>query len=281
MKKILLTGGTGFIGRNILPVLQQEYHVEAPTRSEWDVYDRQSTDAYLAKNKADILVHCAIATPANPLDDGKSVLESVLRSFLNLKRYAGDFEKVIYIGSGAEYDKCFDIIRADEDDIGKRIPSDEYGLAKYTLTEMAKSSKNIFNLRIFGCYGPFEPQRRFIRHAVECCLASRPVTVRQDCRFSYVFADDLAYAVMQLANKTPARHDYNICGDEPFYLSELAEMIRERMRAEQPVEILIPGLNKEYTGSSNRFKSEFPDFRFTAVQDGIDREISWIKGCEL
>ena len=62
MKKLLLTGGTGFIGRNILPVLREKYDVAAPTRAELDVYRADSVDAFLAENPVDFLVHCAICT---------------------------------------------------------------------------------------------------------------------------------------------------------------------------------------------------------------------------
>lgn len=34
MKKILLTGGSGFIGRNILPLLREKYCVVSPSRKE-------------------------------------------------------------------------------------------------------------------------------------------------------------------------------------------------------------------------------------------------------
>lgn len=273
MKKILLTGGTGFVGRNIIPVLQQEYIVDAPGRAALDVYNLRSVNEYWAKNPADILVHCAICTPACAADHDKSVLESTLRSFLNLKNKP--FEKIIFIGSGAEFDKHYDIVEASEEDVLKKVPLDEYGLAKYTLNEMARSSANIYNLRLFGCYGPYEPPRRFIRHAIECCQQNKPITIRQDCRFSYVYVTDLGRAALRVLSQAPKRQDYNICSDKPYYLSELAEMVKAKMNADVPVQILSAGLNNEYTGSNACFKRDFADFKFTSIEEGIDLEIKW------
>lgn len=275
MKKLLLTGGTGFIGRNILPVLREKYDVAAPTRAELDVYRADSVDAFLAENSVDFLVHCAICTPANPLDDGKDVLESVLRSFLNFKKHK--FKKIIYIGSGAEYGKDKDIINATEDDIGKRLPADEYGLAKYALNEIARSSENIINMRIFGCYGQMEPERRFIRHAVDCCLKSKPITIRQDCRFSYVFVTDLARAVLRVLERETSYHDYNICSGT-YKLSELAAIVKKQMNNPLPTIIGAEGFNNEYTAVNTRFKTEFPDFKFTPIEQGIAEQISWQRG---
>ena len=95
MKKLLLTGGTGFIGRNFLPILREKYDVFAPTRTELNINDQGSIDAWLKKNKADILVHCAIVNPAKTVDADRSVLADTLKAFLCLARHP--FEKIVYI----------------------------------------------------------------------------------------------------------------------------------------------------------------------------------------
>ncbi len=272
MKKLLLTGGTGFIGRNILPTLREKYDVSAPTRAEMDINDRKSVDDWINENRPDVLVHCAIVDPAKAADAGRSVLADTLRAFLCLTRHP--FEKIVYIGSGAEYDKSKDITDVCEEDIGKNLPADEYGLAKYALNEIARSSENIVNIRIFGCYGPTEPERRFIRHAIDCCLRNEPVTIRQDCRFSYVFVKDLARAVLRVLENETAYHDYNVCAGA-YKLSELAEIVKKQMNNPSPVKIGAEGFNNEYTAVNTRFKTEFPDFEFTSMEQGIAEEIGW------
>lgn len=272
MKKLLLTGGTGFIGRNILPVLREKYEVFAPTRAELNINDQKSVDVCLNKNKADILVHCAIVNPEKSIDVNRSVLADTLKAFLCLTKYP--FEKIVYIGSGAEYDKSQNIVNVSEEDIGKNIPTDEYGLAKYALNEIARSSENIINMRIFGCYGPMEPERRFIRHAIDCCLKNNPVTIRQDCRFSYIFVKDLARAVLRVLESETRFHDYNICSGT-YKLSELAEIVKKQMNNPLLTQIGAEGFNNEYTAINTRFTKEFPDFEFTPIEQGIAEQISW------
>lgn len=47
MKKILLTGGSGFIGRNILPLLREKYCVVSPSRKELNLLEEAAVVEYL------------------------------------------------------------------------------------------------------------------------------------------------------------------------------------------------------------------------------------------
>lgn len=42
MKKILFTGGTGFVGKNIIPILKEKYIVVSPSRKELDLKDTEA-----------------------------------------------------------------------------------------------------------------------------------------------------------------------------------------------------------------------------------------------
>lgn len=276
---IFLTGSTGFIGKNILPILSQRYSVLAPGRQELDLSDDSNVRDYLARHQADYLVHCAILNPAKDADAGKGIYDDTVNVFKRLT--AAPFRKIIYIGSGAEYDKSGNIILAQEDNLESANPTDEYGRAKHDIALLSRASANIYNVRIFGCYGPEEPERRFIRHAIDCCLRHEPISIRQDCRFSYVFVQDLGQAIIRMLDGQPRYHDYNLCGGRPWLLSELANIVKHLMKADVPVQVGTPGLANEYTGDDTRFVSEFHGFKYTPIEDGITAEINWMKGFPL
>ena len=273
---ILLTGGTGFIGKNILPILSGHYDVLAPGRQELDLSDDDSVRSYLGQHQIDILVHCAILNPDKSADANKGVYDDTMAMFKRLASHS--FSRIVFIGSGAEFNKSRNISMAREDDLAAANPTDEYGRAKRDLTLLARASRNFYNARVFGCYGPNEPDRRFIRHAITCCLRNEPITIRQNCRFSYISVKDLGRAILRLIESQPQHHDYNLCGGKPFLLSELAEIVKRQLNADVPIQLFAPGLANEYTGDDTRFISEFPDFKYTSIEDGIAEEISWLKG---
>lgn len=273
--KLILTGGAGFIGRNIVSGLCRSYDVLAPRREDVDLSTPDDVRSFLSGADVEYLVHCAIANPGKLVDCEKSIYDDTIRIFDTLVQYP--FRKVIYIGSGAEYDKSQDIVEVTEADFGKHIPADEYGRAKYELTERARASANVYNLRIFGCYGPGEPERRFLRHAIRCCLKGEELTIRRDCRFSYVHVADLGRAILRILEGKPRYHDYNICGGRPYRLSELAELVKELTGARVPIHVLDDGMANEYTGSDVRFTTEFSDFKWTSIEDGVRDEIKWMK----
>ncbi len=278
MKKVLLTGGTGFIGRNILPILRERFDVTAPDRAALDLTDETAVAAYVENGRFDFIFHCANPNPSRNKADAPDRLGlDSLRGYFSLRRCAGSVEKMFYLGSGAEYDKRFDIVSAKEEDVGKHLPADDYGFAKYVMNEDARRSENVYNLRIFGCYGPTDPKTKFIRDAIDCCLENAPITIRQDCLFDYLYVDDLGRIACVLMEKALSFHDYNVCSGKRVALSEIAAVVKEQMNNPYPVDLKKDGMNKEYTGSNARLLKEIGSFAFTDLKDGVARQIAWQK----
>ena len=56
---VLVTGGRGFIGKNLLEQLPQDYNLIAPSHSELDLLDWSAVESFFKKNKIDVVVHCS------------------------------------------------------------------------------------------------------------------------------------------------------------------------------------------------------------------------------
>ena len=57
--KILITGGSGFIGRNLAEQLRAQYDVLAPSRQELDLHSDTAVRDYLAAHRFDVVIHAA------------------------------------------------------------------------------------------------------------------------------------------------------------------------------------------------------------------------------
>ena len=274
MKRVLLTGGTGFIGRNIKPYLKNICVLFAPSRTELNLFDENDVRDYIQKNKIDIVIHSANPNPAkNMLDKQETMFEDSIRIFMNLYRAQDLYEMMYTLGSGAEYDKSKDIVLVTEEEETRSVPYDSYGLAKYTMNQIISKSDKQCNLRIFACYGPTDHESKFITHVIRCCLKNEDITIRQNCVFDYMQVMDLAKILAYFVYHLPKFRSYNVCTGVRKSLYEIAETIRLQMKTNNSIKVIKDGLNKEYTGSNERLIRELGSYEFITLEEGIRIQI--------
>lgn len=276
MKKVLFTGGTGFIGKNVLPTLNEKYDIYAPSREELPLGNAEAVYEYIKNGYFDVVVHSANPNPVkNITDEHTKMFEDSLKIFMNLYNSRNHCGKLLYIGSGAEYDKRKNLSDVTEDEIGETLPVDLYGFSKFIMNELASASLNVYNLRLFACYGPYDHKSKFITHAIRCCLKNEEVTIRQNCYFDYLHVYDFGKILAWFIDNTPYYKDYNICRGEKYSLLEIASEVCSQTGNLKSVKILADGYNKEYTASNDRLVSEIKKIDFISLKEGISMQIKW------
>ena len=280
-QNVLITGGSGFIGRNVFEYLKNkpQYNVFAPDSKELNCIDENAVKSYLEKNNIDIVLNFAVyGDGIDKSKDGTKILEYNLRMYYNFAKYSHMYKRMIYTGSGAEYDKRYPIVDVKEEELFERmLPNDQYGLMKRIVGEDIEKSDNIYNFRLFGIFGKYEfYPLKFISNV--CCksIYNLPLTIRQDVYFDYLWIDDFIAVLDKflLINK-PEYHTYNVCHGKKILLSEICKTVNKVSGKNNEIIICRDGFANEYSGNSERISGELGGFDFTDYEESIEKLYRW------
>lgn len=280
-KNVLITGANGFVGKNLSEQLNIKYSLLTPLRAELDLLDEEKVDSYFKNHKIDVVIHAAVVGGSRKEEQVDSALSQNLRMFFNIIKNKKYFKKMIFLGSGAEYDKSKPIIDVTENDFGKSIPNDEYGFFKYICSKYIETQENIVSLRIFGLFGKYEDYRyRFISNAICQNISKFPITINQNVFFDYVFIDDFVKIVDYFIDHKPKHNFYNIGTGKKIDLLTIANLINEVADKKSEIIVKNDGLNKEYSCNNQRLMDELGDFEFSNIKDSIKNLYYWYQKCQ-
>jgi len=276
MMRILITGGSGFIGKNLAEQLASTYQVSAPSSAELDLTDAQAVSGYLQSRRFDVIVHSATTRSNRRVSAPPDLLDRNCRMFFNLTRNRERFGKMIHFGSGAEYGRFQVPSRVREDFFDTHVPSDAYGFSKYICAKYLERADRIVDLRLFGVFGPYEDYTvRFISNA--CCrvLKGLPIVLRQNVLFDYLYVKDLGPLTSWFIENDARHKAYNVCSGKPVALAELARIVAEISGRHAPVSVTTGGMGPEYTADNSRLLAEIGEHRFWDAPRAIADLYSW------
>jgi GDP-L-fucose synthase len=268
--RILLTGGSGFIGRNFWETYKDKYDILNPGHSELDLLDTVAVDKFFLKNKIDVVVHCANIGGLRNSGVINDAVKLNLKMFFNIVKNKDKFGKMIHLGSGAEYDKSRDIVKIKESDFGIKIPNDDYGFYKYVCSKYIENSSNIYCLRVFGVFGKYEDYLiKFISNLICKYIKKMPLTMIRDCYFDYIYINDLVKIIDYFVNNKPREKFFNVGSGQRVSLLSLAKKINELDDYSLPIIVKNKGLNKEYTANNSRLKKEIKGLKLKTIDEAI------------
>lgn len=234
--KLLLTGGSGMVGRNILGNEKIcDWRVLAPTSTELDLTNENEVKHYLLTEMPDVVVHTAglvggiqanIRSPVEFLERNISIGRNVIMA----SRDAG-IHQLLNLASTCMYPRAAPN-PLDEKSIltGELEPTNEgYALAKIVSTRLCQyirqenaefQYKTIIPCNIFGYYDKFDPKHSHllpaIIHKIHMAKKNGDPTVEiwgtGNVRREFMFAGDLAEAILKAASNMEALPDLMNCG---------------------------------------------------------------------
>ncbi len=213
-KKILITGGAGFIGANfIYKFLELGHNVSVFERKEanlWriekiknkihlyspDLTDYNETEKIISKIKPDIVIHfAAYGAYQRFQQDTEATIDTNVISSINLINACDKVGVKCFINTGSSSEYGIKSKPMKETDVLE--PDNLYGITKSAITQYGQMMARKFNfpivtIRPFAVYGYFEEEGRLFTDIIKSCLKntelnlSNPKSVRD-----FIFIEDL------------------------------------------------------------------------------------------
>jgi len=271
LKKILLTGGNGFIGKNILEsFLAEKYEIIAPRSFELNLIDTACVDEYFKGKEFDVVLHSGVKPSHRNAKDPTNSFFANVRMFENLERHKDKYCKFINFGSGAIYDTSKNISNVKEEQRFDNIGEKDHDFSKYVVSKQIENLDNFVDLNIFGIFGKYEDYAiRFISNAICKALFDLPITLRQNRCFSYLYVEDLMPILEFFIENDVKYKSYNIVPDEKSTLLDIAQSARNLSEKNIEIKVANQGYGLEYTGGNSRLKNEFVNIKFTKLEQAI------------
>lgn len=253
LKRVLVTGGGGFIGRACLPILRVKgYEVHAaelapPTdagdEAEWHAVDLMSRDAVanlLEQIRPTHLLHLAWYTAHGLFYSSAENLTWVEASLHLLRRFADSGgRRVVAAGTCTEYGPSAGPCREHETPLA---PATLYGTCKHGLhlVTAAFARQAGFDLawgRLFFLYGPGEKPGRLVPSTICSLVAGQRVVCRHGNHVrDFLHVRDAAAAMVELLDGD-VTGPVNIASGQKVMNGQLVSMIARRLGREDLVEI--------------------------------------------
>lgn len=293
-KKVLITGGTGFIGQNVVEVLiERGYEVHslvfppfAPERQglvqyEMNLMDSVAVDKFLSENNFESIIHLAwyVGPKCHTSNVNLDWTISTLNLLKSFHKYGG--KKFVGAGTISEYNYKYGYFVEDV------TPTDAkalYAKAKNAIFNIAESfcEQNEIDFkwpRIFNLYGPNEKSARLMPSVINSCLNGEDVKVSDCLKFQdYLHVEDTARGIVDVF-ESDIQGAVNISSGKPVQLRYIVEKIVEMTSFKgQILWGAIPAAfgDDVVVGSNDKLKSIGWAPQYT-LEEGLSKTIDWWK----
>jgi len=233
--KILITGGNGYIAKNLYDAFKDKYDVTSITRQDFNLTDSFETLKYFSNKYFDIVIHCAVSGGSRLKPDTWGDMDNNIKMYYNLLYCKNKFGALIHLGSGAE----------------TNAPESPYGLSKRVIANSILEQNNFYNIKIFGVFDENELDTRFIKANIKRYINKEPMTIYQDKFMDFFYMKDLISLISYYIDNdnVPKQIDCSYIG--LYKLSEIAIIINNLDDYKVDIQIEREGIALSYYGTAN------------------------------
>lgn len=294
MKKVLITGGTGFIGTQVTnELLKRGYEVHSlvyPSfveerenlfQYEMNLLDEKSITEFFQTHQFDNLIHLAWYVGSKCHVHNVNIDWTI--ASLNLVKAFVESGGKVFVGAGtiSEYEYKYGYLLEDDTSTD---PQTLYGNSKNALFNILKVYCKQNNVsfkwpRIFNLYGPNEKSQRLMPSVIQSCLKGEDVKVSDCLKFQdYLHVEDTARGIIDVF-ENDIQGAVNICSGKPVQLKEIVNKITEITNFKGSILWgAIPAAFGDdlVVGNNEKLKSTGWQQKYS-LEEGLKQTINWWK----
>ena len=249
-EKILVVGGTGFIGYHVLKnILSKKYLLYSlsknkPTKEKKIknvkyLYSDITNYKNLKKKLSENFDH--VINLSGYIDHSKKK-ENILCHYFGSKNLIDIFKSrkiqtFIQIGSSLEYG----YLKSPQIEKEYCKPVSWYGKSKFRASQYLKKVSKVYNLpyiilRPYQIYGPKQKKDRLIPQTIETCLKNKIFlctagTQKRD----FIYVDDFVFLIQKILLKKNIRYEiFNVGSGKPVLVKNIIKKIRNLTKSGEP-----------------------------------------------
>lgn len=312
--RILVTGGSGFIGSHLIRSLHQQGHTTALFDDFNDFYDPKIKRANAAESGSEIfegdlriasdvetcfnqfkpeaVVHLAARAGVRPsLTDPRLYLDTNVTGTLNILECIKEhgIQKLVFGSSSSVYGCNEKVPFSEEDPIRNTISP--YAATKVTGENLCNVYShlygiNIVSLRFFTVYGPAQRPDLAIHKFTRKIWEGQPIqrfgdgTTRRD----YTYVDDIVQGIIKALDYSGQPYDvFNLGESRTVELRELIQLIEKSIGKAAVIEELPeqPGDVPITYADISKAKQLLGYNPTTQIEDGIQKFAEWFKATQV
>tara|TARA_R100001377_G_C3184651_1_gene108061 strand:+ start:353 stop:1294 length:942 start_codon:yes stop_codon:yes gene_type:complete len=298
-KKVLVTGGNGFVGTNLCNKLDKlSVNYFAPSSKEYDLTSEKDVNDLFTKYQPNIVLHLAGKVGgigANKDKPGDFFYDNIMMGTL-IMEYSKRFnvEKVVALAAGCGYPKYLEVPYT-EDDFWKDLPDENsigYSMAKKNLIIQSWTYREQFGfdstiLLPANLYGPHDNFNLETSHVVPALIRKFIEAKNNNDEFitvwgtgvasrEFLYIDDTVDAIVDAINCKESG-PFNLGTGKETTIKELVESISEMINFKGKViwDITKPDGQPKRFYDMNKFKEAFGYVPSTDLDKGLKETVEW------